>query len=59
MSPPAAAPAAQPTGASPGKAVVPDDEFSLAKVRGRRGYLCFSEHGRDTLAVAAPSDRVP
>jgi len=26
------APAAQPTGASPGKAVVPDDEFSLAKV---------------------------
>ena len=58
MSAPAAAPAAQPTGASPGKAVVPDDEFSLAKVRGP-GYLCFSEHGRDTLAVAAPSDRVP
>ena len=51
-------PAAQPTGASPGKAVVPDDEFSLAKVRGPV-YLCFSEHGRDTLAVAAPSDRVP
>ncbi|CAO2163591.1 unnamed protein product [Urochloa humidicola] len=31
-SPPAAAPAAQTSGASAGKAVVPDDEFSLAKV---------------------------
>nr|CAB3482767.1 unnamed protein product [Digitaria exilis] len=31
-SPPATAPAAQPTGASAGKAIVPDDEFSLAKV---------------------------
>ncbi|KAG2575528.1 thylakoid membrane protein slr0575-like [Panicum virgatum] len=29
---PMSPPAAQPTGASPGKAVVPDDEFSLAKV---------------------------
>ncbi|RLM74775.1 hypothetical protein C2845_PM15G24890 [Panicum miliaceum] len=32
LSPPAAAAPAQPTGASAGKAVVPDDEFSLAKV---------------------------
>ncbi|CAO2168837.1 unnamed protein product, partial [Urochloa humidicola] len=32
-SPPAAAPAAQTSGASAGKAVVPDDEFSLAKLR--------------------------
>jgi hypothetical protein len=55
MSPPAAAPPAQPTGASAGKAVVRDDEFSLAKVRGP-GSLCFSEHGRSTLAVVAPSD---
>ncbi|KAF8701797.1 hypothetical protein HU200_033115 [Digitaria exilis] len=42
-SPPATAPAAQPTGASAGKAIVPDDEFSLAKVprRSPKAISCF------------------
>jgi hypothetical protein len=63
-SPPAAAPAAQPSGASSaGKAIVPDDEFSLAKVRcaaqGPRLSIASLEQGRCGLAVVTSSKSCP